>query len=246
MARWLAQSALVVVLVNRIRLSRKQGQQHFQAKIISIIPFKKEEEKEQTMSIDHQRDPTSSTNMKSELPAEEPVGSLEPVAYFNEAMPTGVTVSQQGRIFVNFPKWGDDVSFTVSEIREGKAKAYPNEALNQTNENDLAAALVSVQSVVVDPADRLWILDTGRPLFKPTQFGGPKLVCVDLSTDEVVKKILFPQDVALPTTYLNDVRFDLRRGSGEGMAFITDSSQKGPNGIIVVDLASGQSWRGRD
>jgi sugar lactone lactonase YvrE len=54
--------------------------------------------------------------------------------------------------------------------------------------------------------------------------------------------ILFPQDVALPTTYLNDVRFDLRRGS-EGIAFITDSSQNGPNGIIVVDLGSGSSWR---
>ena len=181
--------------------------------------------------------------MISELPAEEPIGSLEPVATFNEAMPTGVTVSQQGRIFVNFPKWGDNVSFTVAEIREGKMIAYPNEALNQTLENDLAAALVSVQSVVVDPADRLWILDTGSPLFKPTQFGGPKLVCVDLSTDRVVKKILFPPDVALPTTYLNDVRFDLRRGSGGGMAFITDSAQMGPNGIIVVDLASGHSWR---
>lgn len=50
------------------------------------------------------------------------------------------------------------------------------------------------------------------------------------------------QNVALPTTYLNDIRFDQRRGS-EGMTFITDSSQKGPNGIIIVDLASGQSWR---
>lgn len=48
--------------------------------------------------------------------------------------------------------------------------------------------------------------------------------------------------MALPTTYLNDVRFDLRRGS-EGMAFITDSAQKGPNGIIAVDLATGDSWR---
>ena len=27
------------------------------------------------------------------------------------------------------------------------------------------------------------------------------------------------------------------------MGFITDSAQKGPNGIIVVDLASGESWR---
>lgn len=176
------------------------------------------------------------------MPADEPLGALEPVAYFNGAMPTGVTVSQKGRIFINFPKWGDDVPFTVAEIRDGKAVPYPDEAMNQTNEEDPAAALVSVQSVVVDPADRLWILDTGSPLFQPTKYGGPKLVCVDLATNRIVKKILLPQDVALPTTYLNDVRFDLRRGS-EGMAFITDSAQKGPNGIIVVDLASGKSWR---
>lgn len=96
-------------------------------------------------------------------------------------MPTGVAVSHQGRIFVNFPKWGDEVGFTVAEIREGRPVAYPDQAINRTNPNDLAAALVSVQSVVVDPADRLWILDTGSPMFQPTQYGGPKLVCVDLS-----------------------------------------------------------------
>lgn len=179
-----------------------------------------------------------------QLPSEQPVGMLEPVAYFHDAMPTGVTVSQEGRIFVNFPKWGDEVSFTVGEIRagEGRVVAYPDEAINQTNPNDLAAALVSVQSVVVDPVDRLWILDTGSPLFQPTKYGGPKLVCVDLKTNQVIKKILFPQSVALPTTYLNDIRFDLRIGR-EGVAYITDSSQNGPNGIIVVDLASGESWR---
>jgi sugar lactone lactonase YvrE len=198
------------------------------------------------MSIGHPKETSPTTTIPpvaaQDLPADEPLGALEPVAYFNGAMPTGVTVSQKGRIFINFPKWGDDVPFTVAEIRDGKAVPYPDEAMNQTNEEDPAAALVSVQSVVVDPADRLWILDTGSPLFQPTKYGGPKLVCVDLATNRIVKKILLPQDVALPTTYLNDVRFDLRRGS-EGMAFITDSAQKGPNGIIVVDLASGKSWR---
>jgi hypothetical protein len=92
-------------------------------------------------------------------------------------MPTGVSVSHTGRIFVNFPKWGDEVSFTEAEIRDGKAVAYPDEAMNQTDPQDPAVALVSVQSVVVDPVDRLWILDTGSPMFQPTRYGGPKLVC---------------------------------------------------------------------
>jgi sugar lactone lactonase YvrE len=94
----------------------------------------------------------------------------------------------------------------------------------------------------VDSSNRLWILDTGSPMFQPTQYGGPKLVGVDLERNEVVQTILFPQDVALPTSYVNDVRFDLRRGTA-GIAYITDSSDSGPNGIIVVDLASGECWR---
>ena len=192
-------------------------------------------------SSSQQKTPTTNIQAR-ELPTDEPFGELEPVAYFYDAMPTGVTVSHEGRIFVNYPKWGDDVKFTVAELVDGEAVAYPNEAINQPDSQSDADALVSVQSVVVDPADRLWILDTGSPMFKETEYGGPKLVCVDLTTNEVVKKILFPQDVALPTTYLNDVRFDLRRGD-EGAAYITDSAQKGANGIIVVDLATGESWR---
>jgi len=194
------------------------------------------------MSVNHQNDSQATNNSVNQLPADEPVGELEPVAYFNGAMPTGVTVSHQGRIFVNFPKWGDGVAFSVAEIRDGQTVAYPDEAINQSDSNDLSAALVSVQSVVVDPLDRLWILDTGSPLFQPTKYGGPKAICVDLTTDKVVRKILFPQDVALPTTYLNDLLFDLRRNK-EGVVFITDSSQNGPNRIIVLDIASGESWR---
>ena len=53
--------------------------------------------------------------------------------------------------------------FTVAEIRDGKEVmvAYPDEAINQTNENDLGSALVSVQSVVVDPSDRTVDSHTG-------------------------------------------------------------------------------------
>ncbi len=177
-----------------------------------------------------------------ELPREKTIGNIESVASFNGPMPTGVTVSDSGRIFVNFPRWGDQVDFTVAEVKNGTAVPYPNAQINRPNTKAQAESFVSVQSVVVDPQDRLWILDTGSIKFGPTSYGGPKLLGVDLKQNRIVKKILFPQDVALRTTYLNDIRFDLRRGKG-GMAFITDSSDTGANGIIVVDLASGKSWR---
>jgi sugar lactone lactonase YvrE len=179
-----------------------------------------------------------------EIARDRVIGQIEVVATFNGPMPTGVTVANSGRIFVNFPKWGDNVEYTVAELKEGKTVPYPNAEINHYTEgDDPASKLVSVQSVVVEPTgNRLWILDTSSIAFGPVKPGGPKLIAVDLNTNQIVKKIIFPTDVALPTTYLNDVRFDLHRGA-EGVAFITDSSSTGANGIIVVDLASGKSWR---
>jgi sugar lactone lactonase YvrE len=193
-----------------------------------------------------------------------PVGRLDVVATFHGPMPTGVTVSRKNRIFVNFPRWGDEVLFTVAEVVNGKEVPFPDAAVNDwpgrktvdpTQYKDRGqneTHFVSVQSVVVDPADRLWVLDTGSPLLKSAVPGGPKLVAIDLTTNKIIKRILFPAAVAGPTSYLNDVRFDLRMGSAasadgvHGIAYITDSSEKGPTGIVVVDLATGASWRKLD
>ncbi|MGY1841555.1 MULTISPECIES: L-dopachrome tautomerase-related protein [unclassified Modestobacter] len=183
------------------------------------------------------------TSTVGDLPADRPLGELEVVHEFTDGpMPTGVSVSHTGRVFVNFPKWGDEVPATVAEIRDGQVVPFPDQAWNDPRGDDDREAFVSVQSIVVDPADRLWVLDTGSPLFQPTRVGGPKLVCVDLATDTVVQTIVLPREVALETTYLNDVRFDLRRGEA-GTAYITDSADSGENAIIVVDLATGEAWR---
>src|SRR4051812_33959553 len=70
---------------------------------------------------------------------------LEQVAQFNASMPTGVTVSQDGRIFVNFPRWGDPVPFTVAEVRNGDAVAYPDEDVNRLDAARTSDNFVSVQ-----------------------------------------------------------------------------------------------------
>ncbi len=192
------------------------------------------------------------------VPATRSAGQLETVAQFFGPMPTGVTVSQKGRIFVNFPRWGDDVPFTVAEIIDGKAVAFPSALVNSFGANGTRSALsqektdrarrerethfVGVQSVVVDAKDRLWVLDTGSIAFAPTAPGGPKLVGIDLTTNTIVKTIQFAPDIARPKSYFNDVRFDLRAGR-EGTAYITDS---GDGGIVVVDLASGIATRRLD
>lgn len=107
---------------------------------------------------------------------------------------------------------------------------------------------------MIDSADRAWILDTGRALtpngtLVPASYGGPKLIGVDLTNNQVFQTIVFPTTVAYAVSYLNDVRLDLRpniTSSGKGVAYITDSSVEGRNGLIIADLGTGESWRHLD
>lgn len=170
----------------------------------------------------------------------------EVVAEITNSMPTGLTVSDDGRIFVSFPRWGDDVPFTVAEIVDGECVAYPSAELNAWDGGHGSDKLVSVQSVVVDPRGDLWLLDTGAPQFSPWVNGGPKLVQVNLATNTVVRTIEPSAASTTETTYMNDVRFDFSRGEA-GYAYITDSQAVGA--LIIVDLATGESWsrlRGHD
>ena len=176
------------------------------------------------------------------LPLEKYFGQLELVYEFYGAMPTGVTVSETGRIFVCFPKWGDDVPYTVAELVGDRLQPYPNIVANLDGQGNMAASFISVQSVVADGIGALWVLDTASPNFSPPKIGGAKLVAVDLETNTIRKVYTFTEDVVLPTTYLNDVRFDFRVGKA-GFAYITDSASEGPGAIIVVDLDSGAAFR---
>jgi sugar lactone lactonase YvrE len=122
---------------------------------------------------------------------------------------------------------------------DGEPVPYPNRELNEWRPETAADRLVSVQSVVTDPAGHVWLLDTGSLAFAPWVEGGPKLVEVDPATDEIVRTVRLDPAAVTPTTYLNDVRFDLSRGTG-GYAYITDSQPEGA--LIVVDLGTGESW----
>jgi sugar lactone lactonase YvrE len=163
----------------------------------------------------------------------------ETVAELTDLMPTGLTVSDDERVFLSFPRWGDDVPYTVAEVVDGAAVPYPDAEINAWNPGDPADRLISVQSVVVDAKGSLWLLDTGAPEFSPFVPNGPKLVEVDLTANRIIRTIRLDPAAVTTTTYLNDVRFDFTRGEA-GYAYITDSQPVGA--LIVVDLATGESW----
>lgn len=180
------------------------------------------------------------------MPAASPFGGLEQVFPFYGPMPTGVTVSEKGRIFVCFPQWGDHPACAVAELWGRRLKLpYPNSQGRGASGGNPAREWISVQSVIADWQGGLWILDTASPNFTAPVPGGAKLVRVSLSTNRAAQIYTFPDHVVLSTTYLNDVRFDFRAGTG-GYAYLTDSSIRGPGAIIVLDLATGLSFRRLD
>lgn len=170
--------------------------------------------------------------------------ALELVASFKGQV-TGVAVSPKGRIFVNFPRWEEDVAVSLAEVgRNGALTPYPNAAWNAYRDAkpgvtpSLAAQqFVCVQSVTVDPLGNLWVLDPAAPGLAFEVPGGPKLVRIDLAINKISRVYAFDDTVAPQGSYLNDIRF-----TPDGQrAVMTNSGQ--PGCLIAFDVASGQARR---
>ncbi|MCZ2497638.1 hypothetical protein GN316_12795 [Xylophilus sp. Kf1] len=178
----------------------------------------------------------------SSSPMSAEAGKLQQVARFDHQV-TGITVSPAGRMFVNFPRWSDDAPISVAEVfQDGTIKPFPNAEWNawrNARKDEMTAAdhFVCVQSVVMDRQGFLWVLDAAAPAQGPVVPMGPKLVKIDLSTNQVVKSIAFDEKVAPHGSYLNDVRFSPDGKTG----YITDSGARGA--LVIVDLAQGSARR---
>lgn len=168
--------------------------------------------------------------------------TLHEVARFDHQV-TGVTASRDGRVFVNFPRWSEDAPVSVAEVlKDGSIRPFPNDRWNawrNARKDELTARdhWVCVQSVVADRQGNVWVLDAAAPAQGALVPMGPKLVKIDLTTNQAVLTVPFGETIAPQGSYLNDVRF-----SPDGRyAYITDSGAKGA--LVVVDLASGQARR---
>ncbi|WP_269145359.1 L-dopachrome tautomerase-related protein [Geomonas sp. RF6] len=160
---------------------------------------------------------------------------LGTVASFRGAQVTGVTVTDTGRVFANFPRWRDGIPFSVVEIaRDGSIHQYPDEAWNRWDGRPGTNRFTCVQSVVAH-GSALYVLDPSSPKFAGV-VGTAKLFVFDLRTNKLERTYEFDKSVAPQKSYLNDLRID----DSAGKAYITDS---GLGAIVVLDLKSGESRR---
>lgn len=173
---------------------------------------------------------------------------------------------QSALSFTN-PMANCEQSYTLGEVSNTTAEVpYPDLATNtppgglSTTFNGIPfgsssnSTFISVQALYVTPDDTLWVLDTGRPSTNETEMvtmpyaqpGGPKLVAMNLNNNSISRTYTFPPSVHFPDSYMNDLRFDMRSNataSGQGIAYIVDSSNEGRTGFIMLDLGTGESWR---
>ncbi len=166
---------------------------------------------------------------------------LRQVASFDHQV-TGVAVTPDGRIFVNFPRWTEDTEVSVAEVRDGRLVPFPDadwNAWRNARKDELSPKnhWVCVQSVVAGPNGNVWVLDPAAPAMAAVVKDGPKLVEIDVRTRQPARVFAFGEQIAPQGSYLNDVRF-----APDGRtAYLTDSGAKGA--LVVLDLTTGSARR---
>lgn len=125
---------------------------------------------------------------------------------------TGVAVSKSGRLFTCYPHWDGPYRDALVEIRGGEKFPYPDTNWSRN-------LFSSVQAVVIDSKDRMWVVEPRAR----------RILQIDLRTDSV--KRTWSLDSILPErAYLNDIRVD----AGREVAYVSNSGEGG--GIAVLSL----------
>lgn len=148
---------------------------------------------------------------------------------------TGVAVAKDNRVFVNYPYWLDNHSYSVIEVKDGKPVPYPDAEWNSFKKGeDGQNKFVTVQSVVTDDKGFLWVVDAaGIGLGKVYQHSS-KVVKINLANNKIEKIYRFPENVVSEDVYINDIRVDNKNG----FAYLTNSNT---GGIVVLNINTGES-----
>jgi sugar lactone lactonase YvrE len=159
------------------------------------------------------------------------------VAAESREMIWNAVATNRGRIFVAGPRWTGTKGASVALLdRNNHPQPYPDAAWNGWAPGaDTRNAFVSVNALRGDDHGGLWVVDTGAPDFGGNPLpGGAKAVRIDLTTNHVDKIYPLGPQIALPGSYVDDIRFH------DDYAYLTDA---GRPGLIVLDLKTGEARR---
>ncbi|SDS19235.1 Major royal jelly protein [Gillisia sp. Hel1_33_143] len=162
---------------------------------------------------------------------------IENVASFSEQQVTGLSISDRGRMFANFPRWRKGVENSVVEVLEnGSSNAYPNKSWNTWEVGSPAkdSVFIGVQSVLAFEND-LYVLDTRNSLFQGV-IDNPRIFVFDLENNNLKRTYILEDASFHKDSYINDLRIDKKKQK----VYLTDS---GHAGIIILDLKTGASNR---
>lgn len=107
---------------------------------------------------------------------------------------TGVAVSQEGRIFVNYPYWDSVHTISVAEIINGQAIPYPNASMNDWQLGQPTTdKWICVQALYIDEENTLWVVDPAAPFLDKVIDHAYQLVAIDLATNTIKKGMILKE-----------------------------------------------------
>lgn len=164
--------------------------------------------------------------------------------FWKGAMAAGFKVDRDGNYYLSVPRWAAGIPATVNKIEivngEPLLSAYPSWEMNEIGN---PSALQSVLGWEIDELNRAWFLDQGHIEGKPCIEGAQKIVCWDITKNELVESIPVPNDIAdFTASFLNDLVVD----NLNGFVYIADSgifTDPLQGGIIVYNMRTKQLRR---
>ncbi|MDI2091139.1 L-dopachrome tautomerase-related protein [Commensalibacter oyaizuii] len=177
-------------------------------------------------------------------PSSVPYGNIMVIDQFTDPGPSGVAVTNSGRLFISFPRHAQNhTDSTLAEIVDGKRVPFPNKETSMPSDLPLKDRLISVHGITLDKKNNLWVIDDGkRAGIHGIPDGAAKVVGFDINTRKIIASIPIHAPALLQDSHLNDLRVDLSHGK-QGTAYITDSSFGTSPALVIVDIATGQQRR---
>ncbi|WP_165748729.1 L-dopachrome tautomerase-related protein [Cellulophaga sp. Z1A5H] len=162
---------------------------------------------------------------------------ISEVTSFKGQQVTGISVTHEGRIFVNFPRWRTGVTNSVVEVLSATTNTpFPNKEWNswEIGAKIEANKFVGVQSVVAFE-DLLYVLDTRSPLFKAV-VDAPRVFVFNINTKKLEHTYIFSEGSYHSNSYINDLRIDKKNNR----IYFTDS---GNSGLVILERTTGTFTR---